>query len=295
MYYNAPMDELHAAFVAELDEPGRSRFPEAETRATLAAQLAAAREAWPDITVGDAEFGHELGRRLGDGSLASLASCRAADVYLAIACCRHDETALQHARAALDREVGFVAGKTGARPDQAADVKADIARILFVDEPNRRAALRDYAGRGDFKSYLRVIATRDLVRAVGRGRRMVPQEDDALFALLSNADDPELDVLRERYRESVATALRTALARLGDRERALLRYQLVDGWTVEKVGALYGVHKATASRWTTAAREQLGELIREEIARGLAVPVAEVDSIVRLVQSRIDVSLARLI
>jgi hypothetical protein len=35
-------------------------------------------------------------------------------------------------------------------------------------------------------------------------------------------------------------------------------------------------------------------LLRDEVARALEIPVAEVDSIVRLVQSRIDVSLSRL-
>jgi RNA polymerase sigma-70 factor (ECF subfamily) len=195
----------------------------------------------------------------------------------------------------IEREVGAVAGKTGARPDQVADVRSEIARILLVDEPPRPAALREYAGRGDFRNYVRVIATRDLIRAVERGRRETPQEEDVLFALLSRGEDPELDFLREHYRDSVSTSLRAALGRLGDRERALLRYQLVDGWSVDRVGALYGVHRATAARWIAAAREQLGDLIRDEVAKALAISVGEVDSIVRLVQSRIDVSLARLI
>ncbi|HUJ59548.1 MAG TPA: hypothetical protein VLX92_13675 [Kofleriaceae bacterium] len=287
--------ELYAAFDGALTDAQRAGFPEADTRAALRDQAAAARFAWPELAIDDEALGGELARRLGDGGLAALATCRASDVYLAIACCRGIAPAIARVRELLDREVEFAAGKTGARPDQAADVKGEIARVLFVDEGARPAALREYAGRGDLKSYLRVIATRDLVRAVERGRRETPHDEDELFAMLSKGGDPELDVLRDRYREAVATALRAALARLGARERALLRYQLVDGWNVDRVGALYGVHRATAARWIAAAREALGELIREEIARTMAVAVDEVDSIVRLVQSRIDVSLERLI
>jgi hypothetical protein len=45
----------------------------------------------------------------------------------------------------------------------------------------------------------------------------------------------------------------------------------------------------------TAARDELGDAIRTELATRLAVSTDEVDSVVRLVQSRVDVSLARLL
>ncbi len=70
---------------------------------------------------------------------------------------------------------------------------------------------------------------------------------------------------------------------------------MVNGWSVDRIGALYGVHRVTASRWVAAAREQLGAAIRSELASRLAISVDEVDSIVRLVQSRVDLSLERLL
>jgi len=89
--------------------------------------------------------------------------------------------------------------------------------------------------------------------------------------------------------------MRAALAALPEQPRALLRYSVVDGWTVDRIGALYGIHRATAARRVAAAREELGALIRAELAARLAISVDEVDSIVRLVQSRVDVSLERLL
>lgn len=52
------------------------------------------------------------------------------------------------------------------------------------------------------------------------------------------------------------------------------------------------MHRATAARWVAAVREQLGERIREELARRLRV---DVDAIVHLVRSRVDVSLERVL
>jgi RNA polymerase sigma-70 factor (ECF subfamily) len=89
--------------------------------------------------------------------------------------------------------------------------------------------------------------------------------------------------------------LRTALADLADRPRALLRYHLIDGWTIDRIGERYGVHRATAARWLADAREQVGKLIRKELARRLAIPKSDVDSLVTMLTSGIDVSLERLL
>ncbi|MBC7977279.1 MAG: sigma-70 family RNA polymerase sigma factor, partial [Myxococcales bacterium] len=167
--------------------------------------------------------------------------------------------------------------------------------LLLVDDGTRRAALREYAGRGDLRSYLRVMATRAMIRAINRGRREVAIDDSELFDRMLPGDDPELGFLRAHYRETVDQALRAALSALDARSRALLRYQLIDGWSIDQVGKLYGVHRATAARWLTEARDVLGEIIRTELAERLQIATQDVDSIVRLVQSRVDMSLERLL
>jgi len=63
----------------------------------------------------------------------------------------------------LDREVDLTAQKTSATPEQANDVKGELGRILFG------GALHDFAGRATLKSYISVIATRELVKTVQRG------------------------------------------------------------------------------------------------------------------------------
>jgi len=116
-----------------------------------------------------------------------------------------------------------------------------------------------------------------------------------VFDRMLPIDDPELSILRAQYRDAVDAALRAALAGLNARARALLRYQLIDGWSIDQVGKLYGVHRATAARWLADARAALGDAIRSELAARLRIAASEVDSIVRLVQSRVDMSLDRLL
>jgi len=140
---------------------------------------------------------------------------------------------------------------------------------------------------------VRVIATRELVRAINRGRREEPIEP--LLDRLDLSRAPELSLLRSRHGAEIASALRVSLEALDERQRALLRYSLISGWSIDRIGELYGVHRATASRWLNAARDELGEQLRREVAARMSIAIEEVDSIVQLVHSQIDISLARIL
>lgn len=250
--------------------------------------LRAGREAWPEIAVDRERYAAAVARHGVENA------ARGADLYIAVACVDGDAKAIEAVRAMLASGVEFAASKTRASKDQIADVTAHLSRILFVDEPERPAALRTYSARGDIHGYLRVIARRELIRVVNLGRREVEIDDDLIDGIVPPSD-PEISLLRARFHGDVHAAMRTAVGALDDRDRALLRYAFVDGLNVDEIGKLYDVHRATAARWVAAARERLGTKIREQLAAQLKIDVAEVDSIVRLVQSRIDVSLDRVL
>jgi RNA polymerase sigma-70 factor (ECF subfamily) len=286
-----------AAFVTALPDDVRAAFAEAEPlAATLGKLHAVAAAAYPDVTVDVSTFSAELARRLGAAATpAQLERVRADHAYLAIACAKGDPGAIRRFQAEFLDEVASAGLRLRARPDQIDEVGGHVSRILFVSEPGRPAAVSEFSGRGDLRSYIRVIATRELVRVINKGRREIGVLDDAVLDMMSPIESPELDYLRERYRTGVNDALRAALATLADEPRALLRYSLVDGWSVDRIGAVYGIHRATAARRVAAARELLAAAIRAELAARLSITIAEVDSIVGMVQSRIDVSLERLL
>jgi RNA polymerase sigma-70 factor (ECF subfamily) len=282
-------------FLAALAEDVRPQFAGAELPRILAELRERACAAFPESALDERLFARELARRLGASGAAHLERVHAPHLHLAIACGAGDQLAIQLVDRDFLDEVDASARRMRARTDQADEVRAHVARILFVSEPGRPAALGAFSGRGDLRSFVRVIATRELVRVLQQGRREVAIADDSLLDKLSPVTDPELAYLRDRYRDEVNAAIRAALAGLSDKPRALLRYSVVDGWSVDRIGALYGIHRATAARHVAAARDELAAAIRAELAARLDVTLPEADSIVRLVQSRLDVSLERLL
>ncbi len=268
----------------------------ADLEAVLGAHLAAAHEAWPEIVVADAAFiAHLAGRFSADAGEAQVRSVRASDVYIALACARGDETAIVHFERAYFGEIDRAAARARAGTELAAELKQILRRTLFVAEASRPAAASGFSGRGDLRGWIRVTAMRELVRLIGRDKREVKVDDDALFDFLSPAHDPELGYIRDLYRTECSDAFRTALDALRTKERSLLRYQVLDGLTVAEIGAIHGVHGATAARWLASIRDVLLERTRAEVQRRLGVATNEVDSILRLVHSRLDVSLERVL
>src|SRR5262249_10639808 len=148
-----------------------------------------------------ATFVAELARRLGGTAEPDqLARLHTDHVHLAIACAAGDAAAIRRFEADFLDEVDATATRTRATRDQADEVRSYMRRILFVSEPGRPAARREYSGRGDLRSYLRVIATREFVRVIGKGRREVAIEADSFLDKISPVSSPIAGVLREQYR-----------------------------------------------------------------------------------------------
>ena len=286
-----------AIFLGGLASAPRAALSElVDLDAILDAHVAAAHEAWPEVALDDAAFVvHLAGRFADDAGEAQVRSVRASDVYLALACARGDQVAIVRLERAYFGEIDRAAVRTRAGAELATELKQIIRRILFVAEGTRPAAASVFSGRGDLRGWIRVTATRELIRLVGRDKREVKIDDDALFDFLSPANDPELGYIRDLYRTECSDAFRTALDALPVKDRSLLRYQVLDGLTVDEIGALHGVHKATAARWLAKIRDELLERTRTEVQRRLGIATNEVDSILRLVHSRLDVSLERVL
>jgi len=105
------------------------------------------------------------------------------------------------------------------------------------------------------------------------------------------AIDPLLAALKSRYRDEFRDAFAETAAVLTDRERTLLRYRFLDGLSIDEIGVLYRVHRATVARWLAATRETLFEGTRTRLMSRLAVSDSEVDSVLRLIDSQLDASL----
>lgn len=267
---------------------------ERDREGDLDAALAAGRAAWPTVRALERKrFRDYLADRVPAGT--SWATLPAADLYLACACALGDPAAIRELDHAYLREVAVAAAKLRA-PEGVLDEARQVVRdLLFVARPGGAPAIASYAGRGDLRGWVRVIAMREVLRLCNRDRREVTTGDNQLLEALSPASDPELDQLKVKYRDEFAGAFREALLALSARERTLLRHHVIDGLGVEAIGTLYKVHHSTAARWLVKAREAVLAGTRARLASKLRMSRDEVDSVLRLIRSRIEVSIERLL
>jgi RNA polymerase sigma-70 factor (ECF subfamily) len=245
------------------------------------------RRAWPDVALAAEVFAAHLAALHPGGAPDDLSS----DLYLACACAGGDPAAI----AALDRDfLATLDPALGRLGDDAfiAEVKQTLREKLLVAPAGGRPRIADYAGTGNLRGWLKVAAVRT---AISLRRREHPAEPlDGPLDVAAPDADPELRFLQEKYRAEFRAAFTEAAARLSSRDRNVLRYQALDGLSIDEIGALYGVHRATAARWIGRARELLVAGTRKALQARLGVDRDELDSVMRLIESRLDLSLRSL-
>jgi RNA polymerase sigma-70 factor (ECF subfamily) len=264
-------------------------------------------EAWPTFRVEPRAFALELADRYvrfppKASALDWFEHVQAVDLYLAIACGNGDHHALVAFDEAYGKDIKKMVGRYQGADLPPEDLEQSLKERLFVATDRRAPKILDYSGQGFLQNWLKVTGTRlfiDLLR--GQSSRneyeiaMPRDEEQRVLDLPSPDQDPELDFLKREYREHFRQAFFAAAQALSSHERNLLRQYIVAGLTVEQLGKLYGVHTATAARRVQRAREALVEGTRLELISRLQVSQAELESIMRLIQSRLEISMARML
>lgn len=254
--------------------------------------LTAAREQWPGVKLDEDVLASYIAVRLvGDDVSTALTTAPAADLALAAACAAQEATA----HAAFDTvltEVDAAGASTGASKDLVEEVKQLLRVQLLVAKDGKPPGITGYRGRGPLRGWVRITATRELIRHKKRTRREVPVER-RLDHLLTSGIDPALAALKSEYRAEFAVALREAIADLGAEDRTLLRQQIVDDMSIDAIGAAFGVHRATAARWLNRARAALVTATHRRLAARLDLPVEQIEGVIKLVSSQLDASVIR--
>ncbi len=248
------------------------------------ALFAKARAPHPEVQLGEADFWDGLGAR-------ELDDLHLSDLYLAIACARGDRAALGKLDAMLRPLVADAVGRALNKDSTLVEeVRQAMAERLLVGP---RPRLLDYEGKGPLSSWLRSTAVRTALNLQKSARRDASL-DDAVEANLGGAgDDPEIELLKQRCRKELKGAFEAAVDRLDEAERQLLKWNLVGGESIDKLAERLSVSRATAARKLAAARAQLLELTKEQLRVRLKWTSRELDSVVGLVRSQLDLSLQR--
>jgi RNA polymerase sigma-70 factor (ECF subfamily) len=259
-------------------------MPDAEA---VASAFAVAAAAWPDVPLAREVFDAAVR----DLSIDELAKLRTADLYLALACAQGAPAAL----AVFDRDLVGVIERAvtaaGATPAETAELVQIVrVRLLVAKTPDAPAAIAGFSGRSSLASWVKVVATREAARLLAHDRREQPTDDLAIADQAAEAD-PRLEHLKRTYREEFRAAFAAAVDALTDRERLLLRQHVLDGLGIDQLAPLYNVHRATAARWVAAAQRAVIERTHQAMRDRLRIPHEELQSILRLIQSQLDISL----
>ena len=107
--------------------------------------------------------------------------------------------------------------------------------------------------------------------------------------------DPELQLLKREHMTHFKASFAEAVAALDSADRLLLKQHLVERLTIDQLGALYHLHRASAARRIAKARDALLVATRIALARRLGVPPERLASVLELVASRLEASIERLL
>lgn len=211
------------------------------------------------------------------------------DLVLVSAVLSGDREAITHVDGLVR---GFAA--RAALPGVAADELAQVVRaqLLLPQDGGTAPKLTQYAGRGPLGAWLRVLITRTgltLQRAENRRGAKLSRDED-LADMTVGDSTPELQMIRSAYAAPFREAFGEALAALPAEDRNLLRLHLVDGLSIDRLGALHNVHRATAARRLTRAREAVLAKTRELLEQRLRISQSDFSSLVGLMLSRLEIS-----
>jgi RNA polymerase sigma-70 factor (ECF subfamily) len=290
-----------AAFLETLRAEGQDALAELlAARAPLAdrvaAVCAAGAAAWPDLELPPEAFARHLARHAAaaDDAEGYLATVHADDLYLACACAAHDPAALRALEAQHLAKVPLALARLRAGPERVDEVTQQL-RERFLVGADGRPAIADYSGRGPLAGWVRVAAVRTFISLVRKGGPDRPGGDGTLLDLAAAGVEPDLELVRARYAIPFKAALTDALQALPRRERTLLRFTYVEGMTVDEIGAFYRTHRATAARWVARARATVLAETRRLLAERVACGESELQSVLRVVASQLDISIQRLL
>jgi RNA polymerase sigma-70 factor (ECF subfamily) len=240
-------------------DPRALAFLAGDTHAVHAA-YAAGRRAWSGISLSYEQF-HSHVSRLGYASL----SC-AAEVYLCAACTNRQKLAYRALENAYFPPLTAIIHQFVGEKPAVDDVVQEIRTRLFV---GRSPKIATYRGRGSLGGWLRRVA----INASQDRRRAVALECRRFYRLAnaqpSAVTTPELDddpAFQSQRAQHCKRTLIAAILSLAPADRQLLFHHFVTGLSIDALGPLYSVHRATVARRIRRAAALVRMGVHQELA-----------------------------
>lgn len=296
----SPMAKLTAlaeVLVAHAEDAG-PLVASVELGEALAALWERGRTAWPRIALGAPAFVRHLATHLpaGEAPQGFLSTVNAADLYLACACAHGDAAALAAFDQSILAQVPAFLLRMDPSPSFADEVRQVLREKLLVAAAGATPKIAEYAGAGSLQGWLRVVTIRTAV-SLRRKRDEQPGEDldESVGKVLPVGQDLEIDYIRTRYQKEFKEALQAAFASLPQEQRHVLRMHFANGLTGDAIASVLQVNRRTVVRWLASGKSAMFQETRRLLQAQLRLSAGEFDSLINLVRSRLDVSIASLL
>jgi RNA polymerase sigma-70 factor, ECF subfamily len=224
------------------------------------------RSSWPEIVLSYESFRLHAARH--GYSLWSVPA-HPVDLYLCAACISGSAAAYEALEARFFSKLRPVVGRIVGEDLLAEEVLQDVRTRLFV---GRAPKITSYRGNGPLAGWLRSLAVnvaQDCLRSkvVQRGRLrkvVMAQREEPIMTEMDESEEPF--ALRGECAEVCCRAWCEAIRALCGEERELLRQCFVFERSVDELGTLYGVHRATIHRRIRRAVERLRLQVSEVLS-----------------------------
>jgi RNA polymerase sigma-70 factor (ECF subfamily) len=259
--------------------------------------VARARAAWPDLAVESDGFVSHLAEHLAaDAPVDALEGLSIEDLYLAFACGTGTPGAVEAFERAYGGELGVAVSRMRGGPS-ADDARQLVHQKLFVAAGGSRPKILEYSGRSGLRQWYRVTLMRTLVDDLRRRKRDEPigKGEQDFLDVPSPKADPETEYLKKLYGHEFRAAFEEAVRRLTPEDRNVLRSHYAGGLSIDQIASVFGIHRATAARRVNRAKETLLAETRRRLAERLQMSRRELESVMRLIESQLHVSVQRLL
>lgn len=218
------------------------------------------------------------------------------DLYLACACGKgipealhvFEENILKKIRGTISRYLDSTAAVD--------DFSQELRMHLLVANEGRPARITEYSGTGRLIAWARTTATRMLVDQKRKKGIFYSVSDEELFSrAIEPGKDPEVSYFHHENNQYLKAAISAAISQLSNEQHNLLRLHFVDGLNYARIALILGVHRSTVMREIHEIQADVRLATIAHIKQHARLQPAELESLMRSVDSQLGISLLRLL
>lgn len=245
--------------------------------------------AWPGVRVAREDFADIVREAMATTGNAP-AQLHTRDLYLVAACLAGDDAAIAVFTKDVIGAVTPAVERASRQRGNTEDVIQTTLAKLLVGPPTPQ--LRSYLGKGALVGWVRVIAVREALQAHRKTRRELLADEDLIQGASTGASI-EVKLLKQRHGASFDAAVIEATKRLTSEQRTILRFHVRDRLSIDRIAPMLGIHRATAARRLTQAREDVLAHTKAILRERHGLSESEVASLCTALGGSLDLSMGR--